>query len=102
MNGCYEFNTLSSPELHHVKAASQTTMVAGQSSAAQNAASSGLAMGGVGNRGLLLGPHITSIESFRGAPGMRVSTDLLIFVGYFHNCCSYVHGYVTAVLSGRQ
>lgn len=55
---------LKDAELHHVKAVSQAPMAATQSS-------TGLAVGSVGNRGLLLGPHITSIESFRGAPGMR-------------------------------
>lgn len=57
-------------ELHHAKAAGPTPMVTG----AGTQSNSGLAtVGGVGNRGLLLGPHITSIESFRGAPGMGVS-----------------------------
>ena len=61
-------------ELHHVKAAGPTPMMTGPSLGAGTQSNSGLAaVGSVGNRGLLLGPHMTSIESFRGAPGMRVS-----------------------------
>ena len=61
-------------ELHHVKAAGPTPMMTGPSLGAGTQSNSGLAaVGSVGNRVLLLGPHMTSIESFRGAPGMRVS-----------------------------
>ncbi len=71
------FNFPPLAEFHHTKPVTTHAPIFPISSGSQ---SSGLGVGpvgtGLGNRGLLLGsinPHITSIESFRGAVNMRVS-----------------------------
>lgn len=65
-------HSLFPPDLHHVKAAAQTSVVAG-APIASGSQSSGLGIGSMANRGLLLGSLNPPIEAFRGAPGMRVS-----------------------------
>lgn len=55
-----------------MKAATQAPLVAG-GAMASGSQSSGLGVGGMGSRGLLLGSLNPHMESFRGATGMRVS-----------------------------